>query len=223
MKSHSLFLSLALAGALRAQGSSAQGGPNPNLPLESTLQSLEAARAGVRTLEADFTQERVMGLFSQTLRSRGRLVVQRPDRLRWEVLDPSPAVFVVADGRVGFRTAGGGGASATQAQAGALTAVLADLGAMLGGSLTGLQRRYTLSARAHAGGGTELLAVPTDATVARSLARVRLVFSTDLRSIVEVELEEPGGDRSTVRLANPTVNSGHVDARSFALPAPATR
>jgi outer membrane lipoprotein-sorting protein len=50
--------------------------------IDDGLARIEAARAGVRTLSAEFTQTRAMGLFVQTVRTEGRLAVARPDRVR---------------------------------------------------------------------------------------------------------------------------------------------
>ena len=189
--------------------------PAPAPPVAAVLQRIEAARASVRTLEAEFDQERAMGLFAQTLHARGRLVVQRPDRVRWELVAPEPGVFVVAGGRVGYR-AGGSAASASQRQVGALGAVLGDLAAFLGGPLQPLLRRYAIEATTGPGGATVLSAAPRDPAVARVVSRVKLEFRPDLRAVEGIDIDEPGGDRTRIRLRGTRINSGRVAPGAFA-------
>ncbi len=188
----------------------------PAPDLASTLRRIDAARAQLRTLESEFDQERVMGLFAQTLHAHGRLSVQRPDRVRWEILTPHPGVFTIEGSRVAY-SAGGSAAAANQSQIGPLGAVLGDLATFLGGSLGALGARYTLSVAAADHGAIVLTAVPTDPQVARVLSSVRLRFGADLRVIERIDMDEPGGDRSTIRLVAPRVN-GQPVALSTATP-----
>ena len=150
-----------------------------------------------------------MGLFAQTLHAHGRLSVTRPARVRWEVLTPNPGVFTIESGRVAY-SAAGSSAAANQNQIGPLGAVLGDLASFLGGSISGLGARYTLSVSASDHGAIVLSAVPRDATVARAVSTVRLRFGPDLRVIERIDIEEPGGDRSTIRVVAPRINGRAV-------------
>ncbi|MEI8259776.1 MAG: hypothetical protein WCJ30_29275, partial [Deltaproteobacteria bacterium] len=77
-------------------------------------------------------------------------------------------------------------------------------------SLGALGARYTLSVAAADHGALVLTAVPRDLQVSRVLASVRLRFGTDLRVIERIDMDEPGGDRSTIRLVAPRVNGQPV-------------
>ena len=178
----------------------AQSSPAP-LDLASALQRIEAARATLRSLDAEFDQERAMGLFAQTLRSQGRLHVERPARVRWEILAPDPSEFRIEGTRVSYRTATSS-AAADPRRLGALGAVLEDLAAFLGGSLALLQPRYTLAVQTLANGRIVLSAIPRDARLARVLESVRLRFAADLRVLELIEIREPGGDHSFIHLRN---------------------
>jgi outer membrane lipoprotein-sorting protein len=173
--------------------------------VDDALARIEAARARVQTLAADFDQERTMGLFAQTLHAQGHLLVRRPDAVRWETLAPA-GVFVVSAGRVAYR-AGASGASASQAQAGPLGAVLADLASFLGGPLRPLRARYRIETSATPTGGLTLVAAPTEPAVARVVSRVTLVFRPDLAAIESIDMDEPGGDRTHIQLRNVRVNA----------------
>ena len=60
---------------------------------QDVLDRLKAANA-FETLQASFVQTRHSSMLTKDLVSEGRLVLQSPDRIRWEVLKPYPSVFV---------------------------------------------------------------------------------------------------------------------------------
>lgn len=172
-------------------------------PLDDALARIEAARAGVRALRADFVQEKVVSLFAETVRSTGKLVVRRPDRLRWQVLAPDESLFVIAGPSVRYRLPGARG-NVDVRTAGALGAVLRDLVAFLAGPLGEVRGRYRLALAE--GNPVVLVATPTSRDVARSVRTMRLRFSRDLRVLDGVVLEEPGGDRADIRFTNVRIN-----------------
>ena len=55
-------------------------------------------QAAVRTLQADFVQERILPSLKQPVRTAGRLCFVRPDRLSWELGEPVRTRVVVRDG-----------------------------------------------------------------------------------------------------------------------------
>ena len=60
---------------------------------DGILDRLKAANS-FETLQASFVQTRHSSMLTKDLVSEGRLVLQSPDRIRWEVLKPYPSVFV---------------------------------------------------------------------------------------------------------------------------------
>ncbi len=189
------FLALALMALL--SGSAAAS------PLDEALARIEAARAGVRTLRADFVQEKVVTLFAETVRSSGKLVVRRPDRLRWEVRAPDESLFVIAGPAVRYRLPGARG-NVDVRTAGALGAVLRDLVAFLAGPFADVRGRYRLALAETS--PLVLVATPTSRDVTRSVRALRLRFSRDLRVLEGVVIEEPGGDRADIRFSNVRIN-----------------
>jgi hypothetical protein len=171
---------------------------------------IEAARRNVRSIEADFDEERSMGLHAA-----GHLVVLAPDKVRWEMTAPARSVFVVDGPRVAYRA---GATPAGRSQLGPLDALQGDVANFLGGALAPLTARYRISASGGDGFAVVLTIVPTDPAVARVLARMTLVFAPDLRSVVRIVLEDHGGDRATIALHGVRVNSGRVSRAQFAAP-----
>jgi outer membrane lipoprotein-sorting protein len=60
---------------------------------DGILDRLKAANS-FETLQASFTQTRHSSMLTKDLKSEGRMVLQSPDQIRWEVLKPHPSVFV---------------------------------------------------------------------------------------------------------------------------------
>jgi outer membrane lipoprotein-sorting protein len=66
----------------------------------SSWESIHIAARDIRTVQADFTQEKHLQILAQPLLSRGRLIFAAPDRLRWEYEAPLPSVLLMNEGRV---------------------------------------------------------------------------------------------------------------------------
>jgi len=179
------------------------GGLAQASPLDDAIARIERARSGLRTLRADFVQKKVVSLFAEEVRSTGRLVVRRPDRLRWEVTAPDASLFVIAGRSVRYRLPGARG-NVDVRTAGALGAVLRDLVSFLAGPFADVRARYRLELASQA--PLELQATPTDREIARSVQSVRLRFSRDARVLDGVTLTEPGGDHAEIRFSAVRIN-----------------
>jgi outer membrane lipoprotein carrier protein len=67
--------------------------------VEALIDAIEARYAGVRDLRARFEQESRIASLERSDRSSGRVLIQRPGRMRWEYGLPEPRVIAV-DGDV---------------------------------------------------------------------------------------------------------------------------
>lgn len=63
--------------------------------VESVLTHLEGVAAGVKSLSSDFVQEKHLAMFDEVMTSKGRFLFVKPDRLRWELLEPVKSGFVL--------------------------------------------------------------------------------------------------------------------------------
>jgi outer membrane lipoprotein-sorting protein len=69
-----------------------------NLPADnSVLDAWLRQQSGIKTLEADFIQERKLAGLKKAVSTPGKLSFARPGRVRWELGDP-PATLVLSDG-----------------------------------------------------------------------------------------------------------------------------
>lgn len=111
--------------------------------LDALLADIAKARKSVKAMKASFTQERKLTLLATSVKSSGQMTFVAPDRLRWELAAPDDVIYWIGPEGLSYRTKS---SSATVPQGGANVAkALADLRALLGGDLSTLKERYTLS------------------------------------------------------------------------------
>src|SRR5205809_7934763 len=88
-----LSLSLLAALSVRAFGADA---PKPLSDPTPVLQALQQKMSSVRSFCIEFTQERQLKLFSESLKSHGYLFIDRTNHIRWETTEPYQS-FLVAN------------------------------------------------------------------------------------------------------------------------------
>ncbi len=59
------------------------------------FQSLRQAGAALKSIQADFTQEKQLAILAKPLQSKGLLLYQAPDALRWEYVEPLPSLLLL--------------------------------------------------------------------------------------------------------------------------------
>lgn len=164
--------------------------------VDGALGEIAKARAGIQTLVAPFSQERVIGLLATAVKSEGEMTLVRPDRLRWELKPPDAITYWITPEGLAYATPGGGG-SVGKGAAGRFGAVLGDLMTLLGGDLAKLRARYELAVERRAG-GVVLTARPTTDEVKKHVKSLGLTVAADLWTVQRIEIEESGGDRSVL-------------------------
>jgi outer membrane lipoprotein-sorting protein len=164
-----------------------------NLP--PVLQALQTKMAAVKTVYLEFTQERVMKLFSDPLKSAGVMLVEKPDKIRWETTTPyqtillgdknSVAQFEFDDGKwqklkLGFPQM--------------LQRVMQQMSAMNRGDMSAMLTDYTLAISTNANTDIVLTFVPKDENVRGTLSSLEVHLPPDLSTTHAVVMNEPNGD-----------------------------
>lgn len=67
--------------------------------LDQLLQRVEKQASGTKTVQCSFLQERTLTIFSNPVVFKGKMVLSRPDKLRWENIDPIPSALVFSGNR----------------------------------------------------------------------------------------------------------------------------
>ncbi|MFT3765438.1 MAG: outer membrane lipoprotein carrier protein LolA [Minicystis sp.] len=164
--------------------------------VDAALADIAKARAGIQTLVAPFTQERIIGLLATAVKSEGEMILVRPDRLRWELKPPDAITYWITPEGLAYATPNGS-SSVGKGAAGRFGAVLGDLMTLLGGDLAKLRARYDLAAERKPT-GLVLTARPTAEEVKKHVKSLTLAVAPDLWTVQRIEIEESGGDRSVI-------------------------
>lgn len=189
------FLTLAaLFAAVSALGDSPA---KPTADSPPVLQDLQHKMASVKSVYLEFTQERVLKLFSEPLKSEGVMLIERPDRIRWETTAPyqsillgdqkSVAQFEFNDGKweklkLGFPQL--------------LQRVMQQMALMNQGKLDALMTDYNIAVAT--GEMTVLTMVPKDANVRGMMSSLEVHLLPDLSATREVVMNEPNGDLTRI-------------------------
>jgi outer membrane lipoprotein-sorting protein len=184
---------LVLAGVFAA-GSVLAGPPQ-------TLLDLQKKMAGVKSVYLEFSQERVLKLFSDPLKSEGVMLVERPDKIRWETTAPyqtillgnrdSVAQFEFNDGKweklkLGFPQL--------------LQRVMQQMSAMNQGDIGAILNDYTASVATNT--DVVLTFVPKDENARGMMSSLEVHLPPDLSTTREVVMNEPGGDLTRIMFKN---------------------
>ena len=169
--------------------------------LDALLADVAKARKGVRTLRANFTQERTLTLLATTVKSTGEMAYVAPDRMRWELAPPDDIVYLIGPEGLSYRTRS---SHATVPATGATIAkALADLRALLGGDLSLLKDRYALSGSR---GKTDVEVAGTAKDRSASVRAFTLTLDKALVFPVKAKLIEGKSDAIDIVFANAQIN-----------------
>jgi hypothetical protein len=194
--------------------------------LDDLLARIAKARLPVHTLKGPFTQTRTIGLLSTDVRSAGSLALVRPDRLRWDLAPPDEVTFWVGPEGLAYRSLHGQGRM--PAGTARIAAALQDLHAVLGGDLSRLGERWTLTVLRDDASGAELEAhartpvaspAPSDSrSNSPDRARtMRFALAPDLVRPTRALLVEGEHDRTAIDFGDLAVNAP-VDESSMRPP-----
>lgn len=166
----------------------------------------------VRTMSSAFQQERHAAMLKDAMISRGRFFFAKPDKIRWETIDPIPAGFSV-NGQEAKRWQGTSDAPEKFAlsEAPFLQVLIQQIIAWTSADFTSLKERYDLKVISEA--PVTIGLVPLLAGEKDYVNQVTLVFSPDLAYVTSVKILENKGDEIIIRFFNAVINEPIADER----------
>jgi outer membrane lipoprotein-sorting protein len=184
---------------------SAAGGATPDAV--EVISRLESRMSALRTLRADFVQEKHLAVLDQPLVLRGTILMEKPDRFSWMVREPLRYSMVIIgevaqqwdedtrrvekiplSGNPVFKTA------------------IRQLRSWLTGAYGSMLGEYEVTVLGTA--PTCLEFVPRDTALAREVIdRVTVTFASDESYIHQIRIVEKGGDRTLLTFENSRLNS----------------
>jgi len=166
----------------------------------------------VQTMSSAFEQERRTAMLKDPMISRGRFYFSKPDKIRWETIDPSPAGFSV-NGQEAKRWQGTSGApeKINLSEAPFLQVLIQQIMAWTSADFASLKDRYDI--RVNSENPITIGLVPLLAGERDYVAQVTLVFSPDLTYVTSVSIQEKKGDEILIRFTDAVINEPISDER----------
>jgi outer membrane lipoprotein-sorting protein len=170
--------------------------------LESFLKTLQKSSDQVLSFSSEFVQEKHLALFSQPVLFTGKLVIVRPDRLRWEFTSPIPSVLLF-NGDQGTRCNDRQQPEHFQLSSDPIMKTVAEqLWLWLGGDYNHLNSLYNLEKK----GESTLVIRPRDSQTSEYITAVSISFNSPSLQPRQVEISEPGGDLTRILFGTTVIN-----------------
>lgn len=188
-------------------GPAAEIKPEPKAgEIRSQIFTLIAAGAlTVQTLSSDFSQEKHLSMLKEPLISIGKFAYEKPDRLYWEIIKPSPAGFVVQGGQA---RRWGSDPRVTETleidQDPMVRAIVGQVFAWARADFPWLEKRYRITVMEEAPFLLKL--IPLSSQEKKFLNHITIAFSEDWTHVRSVEIHEKGGDFTRIRFLKPLLN-----------------
>ena len=166
--------------------------------------SLKEASRNIRSVKAEFLQKRYLQILTKPLLSEGRLFFYAPDSLRWEYLSPLRSVMLQKGNTIQVYNFSEGKWKPEMAQAvESRRMVLAEISQWF-------QGRFDESKafkNAYSPGPPGRVTMVPGEGINRFIQRIEIVLSARPGVIDRVEIEEPGGSRTSIEFRNVEINS----------------
>jgi outer membrane lipoprotein carrier protein len=157
------------------------------------LQDLQRKMSSLRSVYLEFEQERHLKLFNEPLKSQGVMLIERPDRIRWETTAPYESILLGnRDGVAQFEKADGQWKKLKLGFPQMLKRVMEQMVLMHQGKLDALTADFTISVAT--GAVAVVTLVPRDKNVRSILASLDVRMFPDFSATHEVRMNEPSGD-----------------------------
>ena len=166
--------------------------------------SLKETFRKIRSVKADFLQERYLKILAKPLLSKGKLFFYSPDSLRWEYISPLRSVMLQKGNSVQVYSFSEGAWKPEMAQAvEARRMVLAEISQWFHGHFDESKAFKHLYSP---GPPTRVTMVPREG-INRFIQRIEIVLSAKPGVIDRVEIEEAEGSRTSIEFRNVEINS----------------
>ncbi|TRO81886.1 LolA family protein [Desulfuromonas acetexigens] len=173
--------------------------------LERVLAGLKVSAAGIETLASDFTQEKHLEIFRETLVSQGRFYFAKPDKLRWETTAPVASGFLLnGSGGKRWHQRAGAPVPFDLGREPGMKLIAEQLLAWARVDLDWLRSQYEIALVETQ--PVSLRLVPRQVGARDFLDHLLIRFDDGGRHVASVAVHEPGGDRTLIRFSATVLN-----------------
>jgi outer membrane lipoprotein-sorting protein len=166
--------------------------------------SLKEPFRNIRSVKAEFLQKKYLKILTKSLLSEGKVFFCVPDSLRWEYLNPLRSVMLQKGNTIQIYNFFEGVWKPERTQAvEAMRMVLAEINQWFRGRFDESRAFKHLYSP---GPPARVILVPGEG-INRFIQRIEIILSARPGVIDRVEIEEPGGSRTTIEFRNVEINS----------------
>ncbi|HWN94307.1 MAG TPA: outer membrane lipoprotein carrier protein LolA [Methylomirabilota bacterium] len=161
------------------------------------LKELQRKMSSLRSMYLEFTQERHLKLFTEPLKTEGVMLIERPDKIRWETTAPYQSILLGNQKSVAqFEHEGGKWNKLKMGFPQMLKRVMDQMVLMHQGKLDALTSDFTISVAT--GAVVVVTLVPKDKNMISIMSSLDIRMAPDLSATREVVMNEPGGDLTRI-------------------------
>lgn len=160
---------------------------------EKLIEEIQEKSSRISTLTAEFTQVRTLSLFANPISFKGKIAIERPDKLRWEFTSPLPSVLIFNENK-GLRCVPDSAPVAFDLKNDPIMRLVAEqLWVWLKGDYQALEKEYDITLADE----SALQLTPAGST-RDFIERITINFNAENRQPQKVRIEEPQGDMTTI-------------------------
>lgn len=184
-----------------------QGGETD--PLDLLLEKIETRVAVTKTVQADFSQKRFLKIFIKPVTFQGKLILQRPDKLRWENISPIPSVMIFSADK-GIRCNSDAAPVYFDLQTDPIMKMVAQqIWAWADSSYSRLKGQYSIQMLEP----TVILLKPQEEKMAAAIESIQVRFHETTLQPEEITIFEPHNDKTVIRFSNYLLNQTIEESR----------
>lgn len=158
----------------------------------------------VKTVASEFLQERRLAMLKEPALSRGRFSYEKPDKLRWEFIEPVPSGFLV-NGKLAKQWKGKDNPEVFDIQQNPVIRLIVDqIMAWTKADFVWIEQRYSIAVVKE--NPIMLKLVPRSSKEKKYIDHILVSFEADTEYVNTVGIIEKGGDSTTIRFAHMVVN-----------------
>lgn len=170
--------------------------------LNKLLADIQDRVNNTKTVQSSFEQERNLSLFTRPIIFTGKLTLSRPDKLRWENIDPVPSVLIFS-GETGLRCNDDAEPVHFDLKNDPMMQMIADqLWTWVDGDYGRLQNRYDINST----GAYEITLHPQSVDLAGSIDYVQVRFDPENLQPEKILIQEKEGDSTTIDFGDYLLN-----------------
>lgn len=168
----------------------------------------------IKTIQCNFIQIKRLSMLNDKMVSRGRMIYQKPNFLRWEYQSPYSYVFIINGAKVMIKQ--GGKKNSIDIKS---SRMFQEITRIMMNSVTGRNlmsssefnvKMYTLY--------NDWVAdlIPKRHQMKNIFSTIRIYFDANRSIVSKIEMFEKGGDKTEIELLNAQINA-HINEKSFNL------